>query len=230
MARPVLLVFVKAPTPGRAKTRCVPFLTPDQATQLYGALVRDTLRVISELRQMQPIITYAADERFPDLRWLDTELPMMAQRGATLGDRLIRAFDEAFSHGAPSVLALGSDAPELSSGWLGQALEALRRHDLVVGPTRDGGYHLIGLTRPQPTLFRDMPWSQPQLLTATLAEAARLGLSVQRLAPIEDLDTPEDLKRYLASAGRTSMSAAAQCLRALRLGRSAATRASAIAS
>ena len=140
MAPPQLLIFVKAPTPGRVKTRCRPFLSPSQAAELYRCLVRDTLRVVSELGSaVRPVVAYAADESFPDLRWLDADVPTVLQEGASLGERLARAFDHAFAQGPMPVLALGSDAPELTVDWIREAVGASSRHEVVVGPTRDGG-------------------------------------------------------------------------------------------
>jgi len=150
------------------------------------------------------------------LRWLEVDVPMMLQEGATLGERLTRAFAQAFAQHPTPVIALGSDAPELTADWICEAVAALSRHDVVVGPTHDGGYHLIGLTRQQPALFHNMPWSQPGLLSATLAEAARLGLSYHCLDLIHDLDTPEDLQRYLARIDEATPTATAQYLQRFR--------------
>lgn len=197
-----LLVFVKAPTPGAVKTRLLPLLSAAEAAQLYRGLVVDTLKVAKRLRNIHVVVAYAADRTFPDLAWLDAKPPMLFQHGRTLGERLSQAFEWAFEQGARHVVALGSDAPDLSTRWVGQSFQALTRCDVVVGPTTDGGYQLIGLTRPHPELFVDMPWSSPRLFGQTLDRIGRLNLSVRCLDLVADLDTPEDVHRYLAQRSR----------------------------
>lgn len=197
-----LIVFVKAPTPGAVKTRLLTSYTPEQAADLYRCLVADTLKTVRALRTMRLAVAYAADHRFPDLTWLDVSMPMFFQHGRVLGERLIHAFRWAFDQGATSVMAIGSDAPELSSSWIRQARQTLAHCDCVIGPASDGGYHLIGLTKPAPELFREIPWSTPHVLDQTLQRVGELRLSVRCLEPIADLDTPEDVRRYAARAPR----------------------------
>jgi len=195
-----LIVFVKAPTPGAVKTRLRPMLSTAQASELYRCLVRDTLDVARSLRGVEVAVAYAADARHSDLAWLDPAQPMRLQAGRSLGERLARAFRQAFADGARRVVVVGSDAPDLTTPWLRQAFRALARCDVVLGPTQDGGYQLIGLRRPMPSLFASMPWSTPRLLDRTLERLRRLRLDVRLLESIADLDTPADLHRYLTHA------------------------------
>ncbi|MBI3088170.1 MAG: TIGR04282 family arsenosugar biosynthesis glycosyltransferase [Candidatus Omnitrophica bacterium] len=195
------LVFVKAPSPGLVKTRLLSVLSAEEAAALYRTLVRDTLEALAAVPNLHRVVAYAADPAFPDLTWLGA-YPMVRQEGETLGARLQHAFAWAFAQGAARVIAVGSDAPALSPDWLREACEALARVDVVLGPTRDGGYQLIGLRRLSPELFADMPWSTSALCDRTLERAACLGLRARCLAPVEDLDTPDDLRRYLASRSR----------------------------
>lgn len=194
----VVMVFVKAPSPGQVKTRLLPALSPEEAAALYRCLVDGTLDVVTRLQGIQVVVAYAPDARFPDLAWLGPSLTMIVQHGPTLGDRLVHAFEWAFAQGARRVIALGSDAPDLSTAWVQEALDALTRNDVVIGPTTDGGYHLIGLTCPRPELFVDMPWSSPEVLATTRERIGRLRLRVHQLAPVSDVDTPQDMQRYLS--------------------------------
>ena len=194
----LLIVFVKAPTPGQVKTRLLSVLSPGQAADLYRALVEDTLRAVAALRGITPAIAYAADATFPNLSWLGESYVTMLQRGRTLGERLIQAFAWAFEQDAKEVVVLGSDAPTLSPGWIRQAFQALQQADVVVGPTVDGGYHLIGLKRPHPELLTRMPWSTPRLFRQTVSRIEQAHLRLHALTPVADLDTPDDLYRYLA--------------------------------
>ena len=171
-----LMVFVKAPSPGEVKTRLAPALSADEAADVYRCLVRDTLAVVRRLRGVQVVVAYSGNTAFPTLAWLRDGRPLASgrllwgfkpqvipQQGRTLGDRLIHAFGWAFSKGARRVVAVGSDAPELSASWVRQAFRELHHRPVVLGPTSDGGYQLIGLDAPYPALFVDMPWSSAQL-------------------------------------------------------------------
>ena len=207
--RPAILVFLKAPSVGQVKTRLIPALSPAQARELYRCLVLDTVDTIGRLRGVQPVAAYAGNAEFPDLSWLGSRggvrgWPYVRQRGASLGERLVHACRWAFAAGASRVVVIGSDAPELSAAWLREAVESLDRCEAVIGPATDGGYHLIGFTKLHPALFHRMPWSTAALLDRTLARARQLRLRVHRLAPVSDLDTPDDLRRYLRRLGNRS--------------------------
>jgi len=193
-----LLVFVKAPSPTEVKTRLTSQLSPEDAAYLYRCLVRDTLEVARRLTRAHLVIAYAANREFPDVRWLDEPPPMFLQHGRSLGERLGHAFRWAFDQRARRVVVMGSDAPEISASWIRQAFGRLARYDVVLGPTEDGGYHLIGLTQPHPELFEEMPWSTPKLLGQTIQRIGQLGLSVACLESVADLDTPEDVSRVMA--------------------------------
>jgi rSAM/selenodomain-associated transferase 1 len=196
-----LIVFVKAPIPGAVKTRLLPALSAEEACRLYQCLARDTLEAVKRLRAVRIALAYAGNRRFPDCSWLSREAPMFRQRGDELGKRLIQAFRWAFQRKARRVVVVGSDAPDLSSSWIRLAFQHLRRCDVVVGPTSDGGYQLIGLAQPHPELFVGMPWSSDRLLRQTLDRSRRLRLTVRCLEPISDLDTPQDLRRYVEQGG-----------------------------
>ncbi len=208
-----LIVFVKAPTPGAVKTRLLSAYTPEQAAGLYRCLVADTLKTVRALRTMRITVAYAADRQFSDLSWLDASVPMFFQHGRSLGERLIHAFRWAFDQGAASVMVMGSDAPELSSTWIRRARQTLTHCDVVIGPTTDGGYHLIGLTKPAPELFREIPWSTPHVLDQTLQRVVELRLSVRCLEPIADLDTPDDVRKYAVRGARHRSQTAAYLLK-----------------
>jgi rSAM/selenodomain-associated transferase 1 len=119
-------------------------------------------------------------------------------RWRRFGERLDRAFTEAFGTGARRVVVIGSDCPEIASDDIEKAWAALREFDLVLGPATDGGYWLLGLRAPQPQLFRGIPWSSATVLNETLARARPTGLSVHLLRELSDIDTVEDWRTFLA--------------------------------
>ncbi|MFH7241399.1 MAG: TIGR04282 family arsenosugar biosynthesis glycosyltransferase [Spirulina sp.] len=192
-----VLVFARYPTPGQAKTRLIPALGPEGAAQLYRWLAE---RVIAQARslQRQGLVDIAlwhsgaTAETMGD--WLGQDLIYCAQPEGDLGHRLATAMDWAFNQGYESALVIGTDCPDLDAAILNQGLESLAAGvDLVLGPAQDGGYYLLGLTAPQPTLFEGIAWSTSTVLAQTKAQAQRLHLTVADLPILTDIDTPEDL-------------------------------------
>ncbi len=119
---------------------------------------------------------------------------MMAQRGGDLGERITACLDDLFAQGYERVVVIGADAPALPVEYLIDAFDCLTgERSVVVGPSLDGGYYLIGMCRPQPELFREMPWSSGEVLAKTRARIAAAGLELTELDEFVDVDTPEDL-------------------------------------
>jgi rSAM/selenodomain-associated transferase 1 len=193
-----LIIFARAPLPGHTKTRLIPSLGPDGAAELYRCFLLDTLAQAARA-PAQPIIAAAAVDDAPALRALAAEAGLDAevtiQSGADLGARMRRAFQDAFARGHPRAVIIGSDSPSLPPARVAEALAQSAARDLVLGPSFDGGYYLIGLHADQPRLFEGVAWSQPTVLLETLRRARELGLSISLLDPWYDVDTPEDLAR-----------------------------------
>lgn len=191
-----VIVFLKSPRPGFVKTRIAASLDAEAAAAIYQALVGMTLerlvgRVDVELR-------YTPDDAAAELgNWRRPGWKVRPQGEGDLGERIQRGVVEAFSDGAGRVVVLGTDCPEFEASDIEAAFEALGRHDVVVGPALDGGYWLLGLARPQPDLFREMPWSTDRMLEATLGRARAGGLTVAQLRRLRDVDTLEDWRTWL---------------------------------
>ncbi|MDE2489766.1 MAG: TIGR04282 family arsenosugar biosynthesis glycosyltransferase [Elusimicrobia bacterium] len=189
-----LIVFAKAPIPGRVKTRLTPPLSPGQAAELYAAFAADSVAAARACGAAAVSVAYAPEPPFPDLNWLDEAPNWRPQGPGDLGARLTAAFDAAFRGGARKVAIIGSDCPDLPSETLAEAFRRLDGPPAVLGPAVDGGYYLVGLREPRPDLFADMAWSDSGVLERTLA---RLRASRTPFALLErraDVDTFEDLK------------------------------------
>lgn len=193
--RESLGVFAKYPEPGRAKTRLIPALGAEGAAALHDKLVRHTLSnvlMFARDRDVDAEVWTAGcapasfDERF------EPAIPCVGQPDGDLGARMLAAMRSMLRDSHASVL-IGTDCPDLSLGILATAFDALRDADVVLGPACDGGYYLIGLRRPLPTLFQDMEWSTPTVLSRTLERAAALGVCVRLLPMLSDVDEPKDL-------------------------------------
>jgi len=192
-----LLVFAKAPKPGNVKTRLLPAVSPKEATDLHAACIVDTLRLSRGLRRVDVLwFTAGGPGHFRKLRKIQpgTTPATFSQRGGNLGARLEHAFGKGFRAGYREIVVIGTDTPWMGSARLRAAFVALRAADVVIGPAEDGGYYLLGMNKPIPEVFRDIPWSTDGVLTATLKAISRAKLRVKLLPKDFDLDRPKDLQ------------------------------------
>lgn len=191
-----VVVFAKAPAPGRVKTRMTPPLSPAQAAELYAALLADALAATAawarELDLLPIVAVQPASARGELARTAPAAFRAVAQRGADLAARMEWAVREAGAAGARRILLRGSDSPALGPAAAAAALEALDGADLALSPDRDGGYNLVALRRPWPGLFSH-PMSTPTVLDDTRSRARERGMRVSALAPSFDLDAVDDL-------------------------------------
>jgi rSAM/selenodomain-associated transferase 1 len=194
-----LQVFARAPLEGKVKTRLIPELGARGATDLHRQLVSRALQRACSARGAQVQLWIAGDPADPFVR--DSahcfRVPVFEQRGSDLGQRMANAFAHAFDGAQRSAgcVLIGSDCPAQTVHDLEQAAEALRTHEAVLQPAEDGGYVLIGLTRPQPRLFDAIEWGSARVAGQTLQRAASLGLSLHLLRALPDLDSAADLQR-----------------------------------
>jgi uncharacterized protein len=198
MTRPASIVMVKAPSAGAVKTRLVPPLDGAQAAALAACFARDVVAGLGRAAR-DVVVAYAPADGRATLEALlpSGGLAWLEQRGADLGERLAAAADQAFARGFGPVVFFGTDSPTLPPAYVGRAFDSLAAgdSDVVLGPTEDGGYYLVGLSRPAAGLFRDVAWSTPRALRQTLDNAARLNLRTEGLPEWYDVDTFADLLR-----------------------------------
>ncbi|HYM79800.1 MAG TPA: TIGR04282 family arsenosugar biosynthesis glycosyltransferase [Candidatus Limnocylindria bacterium] len=195
-----IALFARRPEAGRVKTRLSPALPSELAHRLYRGMLLDAFGALRAVPDVQRLL-YWADP--PVAAGEDSDpagFEVRAQRGADLGARLANAFAELLDPPGAHAIVIGADCPELGPRTLERALAALREHDLVLGPTIDGGYYLIGLRRPVPALFQDVHWGTEQVIAETRARAAATGTTWVELEPLADVDTPADLVNLVARA------------------------------
>jgi len=194
-----LIIFAKAPVEGYVKTRLCPPLTPDEAASLHGSLVLDLLEKCKSLQSCDRILAGAPTPEHPFFGAMKARfnIPIWGQVGPDLGSRMAHAFKLALGSPYQSVIIIGTDIPGITVSLISTALKNLQNHDIVVGPTVDGGYYLIGLRSPVPELFEQIPWSTDQVLSLTKEKAQSLRLSVKVLPMLRDLDTMEDLQDFI---------------------------------
>ena len=188
-----LLVVAKQPAPGQTKTRLCPPLTPVQAAALYDCFLHDTLDTMRKVPDVQRVIGFLPEDAQDYFNQLAPDMGLVCQRGVSLGERLDNLLTEALKNGSQRAVVVDSDSPTLPAAYLSQAFEGLADADVVLGPTRDGGYYLIGLRQPQPHLLRQVQMSTPNVLSDTLKLAEATGLTVSLLPSWYDVDTIADL-------------------------------------
>ena len=191
-----IAVFARRPVPGRVKTRLSPALPAALACDLYRAMLEDALAAAAGAGAGEQLVYWddpPGDEGASPAKGFAER----QQQGPDLGTRLEAAFVQLLRAEGDRALVIGADCPLLDAAMLRGAFEALGSHDLVLGPTRDGGYYLVGLRRCAPQLFQDIPWSTERVFGQSIERARGLGLTIKTLAELEDLDTPADLVRWL---------------------------------
>jgi hypothetical protein len=208
-----LIIFAREPLPGRVKTRLAQVIGDQAATDFYAAMLEDTLEQASRLASVQPLMFWSLENsRMPILKHYP-QLPMYAQQGNDLGERMATAFEQVFNNNCSPCCIIGTDSPDLPSKYVLQAFEQLERNetDVVFGPAEDGGYYLIGLRQNCPGLFDSIPWSTSLVLEKNLRQAKRLGLRTSLLPTWYDIDTIDDLRRLdrspITTAARTHRAA-----------------------
>jgi hypothetical protein len=196
-----LLIFAKQPLPGKVKTRLSPPLSLQEAADLYQCMLTDTLAKLADLSVVEKFLFYEPSCGAADYFRINyPEIKAFPQQGDALGSRLEHAFETVFSLGFESVAAIGTDSPDLPLAYLEEPFRLLEKSTakVVFGPAADGGYYLVALAGPCPELFCDIPWSTKDVLERSMAAAAVVGLQVESLPVWHDMDTVDDLKRFLA--------------------------------
>ena len=202
MKNGLLLIFAKAPVAGYAKRRLIPALGADKAAALQARLIEQTLATAAATGI--PVELWCApDASHPFFAGCAARYPikLRCQAGSDLGERMYHAFADALGR-SPWAVLIGCDSPALTPSMLIESSQMLEQgRDAVIGPAEDGGYYLIGLCRPEPSLFHDIPWGTGVVLERTRERLRTLGWEWQELPPLWDLDRPDDLSRL----GRTAV-------------------------
>ena len=205
---PVIIVMVKAPLPGFVKTRLTPPLTKVDAAALSLCFVQD---VVTSALTVSPNLIVAftpSDGRNVLEPVLPQNLLWLEQKGAHLGERLDSATNHARDLGFSPIIVLGADSPTLPPSLIENALRALTsdKADIVLGPTTDGGYYLIGFRKPDGAVLRNITWSSPVTFEQTVRNIKQLELPLFTLPQWYDVDTFANLT-FLANELRTDLEA-----------------------
>jgi rSAM/selenodomain-associated transferase 1 len=193
-----LVVLTKAPEPGQSKTRLVPPLSFGDAAELARALLIDQLDHLASFSGAQLFIAFTPKTAAGFFEAYAAQgYSCFLQQGNSLGERMRHAFEHLFDHGLCNVVLIGSDLPTIPVAFFEQAYGWLDGGgtDLVLGPSVDGGYYLIGMNRLLSDVFEGIVWSRDDVLGRTTEKLARLGIKYKLLSLWYDVDTIKDLER-----------------------------------
>ena len=196
-----LAIFCKTPEKGFVKTRLAASVGDQKALEVYLNLLNITdeeTRPFSS--SLYLFVTSSIEDSVEKMQsilqqqdlFTDPKTKFVIQQGEDLGQKMSAAFKKLFKN-HQSVVLIGCDLPDLTSALISKAFDALQSNDVVIGPSCDGGYYLIGLNKETPDLFKEISWSTEKVLNQTLEKAERLSIKVQLLDQLRDIDTLEDL-------------------------------------
>jgi hypothetical protein len=201
-----ILVFVKYPEKGKVKLRLSRDLDEDVVLRLYRCFVQDTLSTIKKIDVPFFICFHPPDSQSKIQNWLGYTLLFLPQKGNNLGERMKNSFTDVFAKGFEKVILIGSDSPDLPIDYIKQAFTLLQTKDVVLGPTIDGGYYLIGFrtTTFTPNVFEEIHWSSRLVFQETSMKIQQAHRSVGLLPVWSDVDTFADLKNLVSRTENTS--------------------------
>jgi rSAM/selenodomain-associated transferase 2/rSAM/selenodomain-associated transferase 1 len=191
-----LIIFSRYPVPGLTKTRLIPELGKAGAADLQRRLTEATLRTAREFASLSHIgieVRFEGGSEYQMRQWLGHDVLFSRQTLGSLGNRMQVSFEEAFQEGRRHVVLIGSDIPALGRDHLKKAFAAFKKYDLVIGPSPDGGYWLIGMKGPN-DVFYGVDWGTDAVFDQTMGAAKKIGLQTAVLDSLSDIDTFADLK------------------------------------
>lgn len=177
---------------GKVKTRLAASIGDKKALDVYQILVNHTLNITRTLR-CDRIVYYS--DFIPDKdEWLSAEFMQALQFGQDLGQRMKYAFENGFKCGYSRIVIIGSDCFDLSNRHISEAFEYLENSNVVIGPAKDGGYYLLGMTKLYDELFKNKKWSTDSVYLNTIENLHKINISYRLLEQLNDIDTQSDLE------------------------------------
>lgn len=201
----LLLIFIKNPRKGYVKTRLAKTVGDEKAYQVYLKLLEHTLSVATKVNAEKQIwyssfidesddFLGKSSDRLERSDVYDRRFDKKLQQGEDLGERMAYAFKGGFENKFEKILIIGSDCPGISSAIIEDGFDGLEQNDVVIGPSEDGGYYLIGSNTFIPEIFDGIPWSTEHVYSETINLLQKKNLSYNKLPTLNDIDTEEDLR------------------------------------
>lgn len=189
-----IIVFIKNPRLGHVKTRLAKDVGDEKALEIYLKLTAHTKTVLSAVPYVNRNVYYSEFVDDED-DWSADKFIKGLQSSGDLGDRIKHAFSEVFAQNE-KVIIIGSDCAQLTADHIQQAIDALDNNNVVIGPSLDGGYYLLGMDSNYQFLFEDIVWSTESVFKTTKNKALAQKLTVTEIEKLSDIDYIEDWKKY----------------------------------
>ena len=200
-----LIVYLKSPEPGKVKTRLQPHYSPEEAASLYRGFIEDTVETVSSIGADRCWAAYTpADARSGIEAIFPSDWNLAPQVGDDLGSRMLQSLNASIASGADKAILIGSDIPSLPGSHIASAISRLENADVVLGPTNDGGFYLIGIRSTLPDVFADVTWSTDNAFEQTAEGIRSKELMMSLIPPWNDIDTPEDLDAEIITSRKDS--------------------------
>jgi rSAM/selenodomain-associated transferase 1 len=193
MDQKLLLIFVKNPEKGKVKTRLARTVGDEKAYNTYLKLLNFTIKVASKVEVQRQIWYSSFVDEEDGLGGADFEKKL--QYGENLGERMQNAFREGFKGQYEKIVIIGSDCPGITPDIIEEAYAKLDRNDVVLGPSEDGGYYLLGLKKMITGIFESIPWSTEEVFSDTVKVLKNKKIDYGLLSTLNDIDTEEDLRK-----------------------------------
>lgn len=190
----LIMIFIRNPEIGRVKTRLAKTIGDDKALHIYNLLLDHTNKV-TKIVNADKVVFYSDYINDHD-QWKKDGFKQLIQTGNELGEKMSNAFLKAFNMGYKKILIIGSDCLDLNENILTDAFIILNEKEIVLGPTIDGGYYLLGMKTFYPLLFQNKKWSTENVFLDTLLDVSNLRVSYDLLPTLSDIDEEKDLLQY----------------------------------
>jgi len=191
-SKKALIIFTRNPELGQCKTRLAKTVGDEVALKIYKYLLQHTSTVSQNVKADKYV--FYSENIMKNDSWNDTVFRKKLQYGTDLGSRMQNAFSELFGLGYEHIMIIGSDLLDLDQNRIEHAFQQLNHHDIVIGPSKDGGYYLLGMKVMHEQLFKNKAWSTETVLKETLNDLQ--NYDVKLLEELNDIDTFEDMKNY----------------------------------
>ncbi len=193
-----VITFCKYPTETKVKTRIAETLGNKFAASIYKIFAEHTFRELLKTETVVPYLFFTEkNDKEKIEKWSGNKFILELQEGNDLGNRMYNAFKKVINKGSKKTIVIGTDIPDMSSNIIRNAMYALDNSDVVIGPSNDGGYYLLGMKKLYKNLFSGIEWSSESVLSLTLKKINTLNLSYTMLPELIDVDTEDDLKIWL---------------------------------
>lgn len=189
--RQLLIIFYRNPELGKVKTRLAATMGEEKALAIYLMMASHTKNIAEEVNVKR--VVYYTDFIDREDNWANDKFDKQLQRGADLGEKMLHAFTDGFSAGYQSVCIIGTDCFELTSEIVVQAFQKLESEDAAIGPAKDGGYYLLGMTSLLTCVFKNKRWSTDTVCADTIKDLKQLGQNFFQLELLTDIDEEKDL-------------------------------------